>query len=73
MDWPLIGQLLRVKQEELYLSSIEDALRSHQILPEDQIELAADFVRACVHLDPMARPSAHDLQCHDWLKDAFSC
>ncbi|KAH0835718.1 kinase-like protein [Lanmaoa asiatica] len=67
------GELLRVKREDLYPSSIEQALRNYEILPEDEVQSAAEFIRACIHLDPGARPSARELQLHPWLKDAFAC
>lgn len=37
----------------------------------DRVGLAAEFIRARLHLDPKEQLSATDLVAHPWLKDAF--
>ena len=40
-------------------------------LSEDEIELAAGFIRACLKFDPEERPPAEELRGHEYLADAF--
>jgi serine/threonine-protein kinase SRPK3 len=42
-------------------------------LPKDEIESAADFIRACLKFDYEERATAEDLQKHRFLTDAFLC
>ena len=42
-------------------------------LSEDEIELAAGFIRACLKLDSEERPPAVELRDHEFLADAFCC
>jgi serine/threonine-protein kinase SRPK3 len=42
-------------------------------LPEAEAASAADFIRACLHLDPEERSSASDLLDHPWLEMADMC
>ena len=45
----------------------------HYDLPEGEIAPAAEFIRACLHLNPDSeeRPSTADLDAHLWLENAF--
>ncbi|KAI0784875.1 kinase-like domain-containing protein [Abortiporus biennis] len=65
------GKLIRFP--ELDHLPLETALRNYDVLPEDEIKPAADFILACIHLDPRQRPSAEELQDHPWLENAFKC
>jgi len=61
------GSLLRV--EDLSPSSIEECLRSQNIMSEKDIPAAANFIRRCFIIDPRQRPTALDLLDDEWLKD----
>ena len=61
------GNLLRV--DELFVTPVEEALANYKILPPEQIEPAAQFIRKCIRLNPEDRPSAQDLLSDDWLRD----
>ena len=53
--------------------SLEQAMINYG-LPEAEVVPAAEFIRACLHLNPEERSSARDLMAHPWLKKAFmSC
>ncbi|KIP04132.1 hypothetical protein PHLGIDRAFT_206381 [Phlebiopsis gigantea 11061_1 CR5-6] len=60
------GSLHRVS--DLFPVSIEDALRNYDILSSEEIGPAADFIRACIRLDPRDRPTAKELASHPWLR-----
>lgn len=45
-------------------------MKGHGI-PAAEIGPAAEFIRACLHLNPQERPSAATLRNHSWLKKAF--
>jgi serine/threonine-protein kinase SRPK3 len=62
----VLGDLLRV--DELFHISIEKALANYEILPQDEIMPAATFIRECIRLDPIRRPSAESLLNHPWLQ-----
>lgn len=64
------GKLRRVP--ELLPRKMEDALRAYKV-PEAEIPLAAQFIRDCLRLDPLLRPSAQELELHRWLATAFEC
>ena len=65
------GNLLRVP--ELIPVPLEQAISVYNVVPEDEVEPVADFIRACLRLDPLQRPSARELEEHPWLSKAFSC
>lgn len=67
------GNLLRAP--ELTPVSLEAAMASYKIpnLSEDEIHLAADFIRACLKFDPEERATAEDLRMHKFLANAFRC
>ncbi|KAL4245810.1 Protein kinase-like domain superfamily protein [Abortiporus biennis] len=60
------GTKRTVRELEYY--SIEMALSAYNVMPEDEFEPAADFIRTCIHLDPKDRPTAEELREHPWLK-----
>ncbi|EKM54806.1 uncharacterized protein PHACADRAFT_210586 [Phanerochaete carnosa HHB-10118-sp] len=60
------GDLLRVP--ELYYVLLEDVLATYKTLPEDEIGLAASFIRDCIRLEPADRLSASALLSHPWLR-----
>jgi serine/threonine-protein kinase SRPK3 len=39
-------------------------------LPEAEVIPAANFIRACLHLNPEERSPASDLELHPWLETA---
>jgi serine/threonine-protein kinase SRPK3 len=53
--------------------SITKALSNYNVLPPDDIPPAAEFIAACLHLDPSQRPSARDLIRHPWVIGAKYC
>lgn len=53
--------------------SIDEAISVYEKVPESEVGPAADFIRTCLRLDPLQRPSAKDLEQHPWLKNGFSC
>ena len=65
------GNLLRIT--EPMPVSLEEAMQGCKIpnLSEDEIKLAADFIRACLKFDYEERAAAEDLRKHMFLKDAF--
>jgi serine/threonine-protein kinase SRPK3 len=52
---------------------IHEAIISHVALPPQDSKLAAEFIAACLHLDPEKRPSATELVEHSWLVGADWC
>ena len=52
--------------------SLEQAMINYG-LPEAGVVPAAEFIRACLHLNPEERSSARDLMAHPWLAKAFMC
>lgn len=66
-----LGNLHRIP--DLSPVSIEAALGNYDVGPTDEVELAANFIRACCRLNPFARPPARELEMHAWLADAFTC
>jgi serine/threonine-protein kinase SRPK3 len=62
-----IGKLRRVDQ--LFLLSLEQVMINCG-LPEAEVAPAAEFIRACLHLDLNDRSSAAHLAAHPWLKKA---
>jgi serine/threonine-protein kinase SRPK3 len=73
LHWHCTGNLLRIP--ELIPVSLEAAMGSYKIpnLSEDEIHLAADFIRACLKFDYEERATAEDLQKHKFLANAFEC
>jgi serine/threonine protein kinase len=67
--FPVIsGSLIRVK--EMTPRSIEECIRSYSSVTEEDIGPAAVFIRRCLTLDPLERPSASELLEDEWLRDA---
>jgi serine/threonine-protein kinase SRPK3 len=64
------GKLLRIDQ--LLPVSLEKAMMEYG-LPEAEVIPAANFLRACLHLNPEERSSASDLEAHPWLETAYMC
>lgn len=67
----VVGNLLRVP--ELIPVPLEQAISVYNAVPGDEVDSIADFIRACLRLDPLQRPSARELEDHPWLAKAFSC
>lgn len=65
-----VGNLRRIDQ--LFPLSLEQAMMNDG-LPKIEATPAAEFIRACLHLNPNERSSATDLVAHPWLKKAFMC
>ncbi|THH21556.1 hypothetical protein EW146_g10 [Bondarzewia mesenterica] len=65
------GNLLRIKQ--LVPVGIEATLKDVSSLADYDIPPAAEFIRACLCLDPDDRPSAEQLLRHQWMKGAEVC
>ena len=61
----MVGKLQRIS--ELFPVTIEEALRNYNILTEEEIQSAAEFIRACVRLDPAERLTAEEMLQHPWL------
>ncbi|GJE90011.1 kinase-like protein [Phanerochaete sordida] len=59
------GDLLRVP--ELFYVKLEDALANYKTLIDDEVGPAAEFIKACIRLEPADRPTAEALQAHPWL------
>lgn len=49
---------------------IHQAIANHVALPLEESQAAAEFISACLHLDPSQRLSASDLLHHPWLEGA---
>ncbi|KDR77473.1 hypothetical protein GALMADRAFT_65701 [Galerina marginata CBS 339.88] len=64
------GKLLRI--DELLPVPLETAMMNYG-LPEAEVIPAANFIRACLHLNPKERSSASDLEAHPWLETAYMC
>jgi serine/threonine protein kinase len=67
----LIGKLKRT--DAVQKLGIKSAISNYDVLAEDDIASAAEFIAACLSLDPASRPSAHDLMYHPWVRDADWC
>ena len=52
---------------------MDEAISVYEKVPESEVGPAAEFIRACLRLDPLQRPSARELEQHAWLKGAFTC
>ncbi|KAJ7237992.1 kinase-like domain-containing protein [Mycena rebaudengoi] len=63
------GNLLRICEEDLVLTSIEAAMANYNIpgLSDDVIATAADFIRACLQLSYNDRATAEELQRHPFI------
>ena len=61
----LPGNLLRKK--ELPSTSIAARLASYNILEEDEIKPAAEFIGRCLRLEYSNRPTSEELSDDDWL------
>jgi serine/threonine-protein kinase SRPK3 len=64
------GKLKNIATSDV--SGIYEVISSHLLLP-DHSKPAAEFIAACLHLDPEQRPSASELVQHSWLKGAGWC
>ncbi|KIM78168.1 hypothetical protein PILCRDRAFT_90740 [Piloderma croceum F 1598] len=65
------GNLLRI--EQLVPVGIETTLKNVSNLADYDIYPAAEFIRACLRLDPDDRPTAAQLLEHSWMKGAEVC
>ncbi|KAJ3733611.1 kinase-like domain-containing protein [Lentinula guzmanii] len=67
------GNLLRIP--ELVPVTLEQAMTNYKIpgLTEQDIKLAADFIRACLKFDYKERATATELIAHPFLEDALRC
>ncbi|KAJ3749044.1 kinase-like domain-containing protein [Lentinula detonsa] len=67
------GNLLRIP--ELIPVTLEQAMTNYKIpgLTEQDIKLAADFIRACLKFDYKERATATELTAHPFLEDALRC
>jgi serine/threonine protein kinase len=63
---PLVGEL----RATVSSTTLEDAIARYNVLDADDARNAADFIRACLHLDPEQRPSAVELMAHRWVSGA---
>jgi serine/threonine-protein kinase SRPK3 len=66
-----VGSLLRIDQ--LVPVGIEATLKDVSDLADCDINPAAEFIRACLRLDPDDRPTAAQLLEHPWMKGAEVC
>lgn len=64
------GKLKNVAPRDVV--GIDEAISRAALLPEDS-KSAAEFITACLHLDPDERPSAAELVKHSWLVGADWC
>ena len=71
MCLPLTGNLQRIP--DLMLVPMENAISVYNVVPKEEVEPAAEFIRSCLRLDPLKRPGASELEKHPWLAKAFSC
>lgn len=62
------GQLK--KEPEIFHSPLEMRFVANGALPPEQAELAANFIRRCLRLDPGTRATAAQLQEDTWFGDA---
>ena len=53
--------------------TLEQAIANYNVLRPDDVAPAAEFIRTCLHLDPALRPTADELQEHEWLSGALFC
>jgi serine/threonine protein kinase len=67
----LLGQLKRI--DAIHKLGITSAISNYSALAADDVAPAAEFIAACLSLDPSSRPSASDLMHHPWVKDADWC
>ena len=67
----LFSGKLRCIEQSSSLSLEQAMIRSG--LPQAEVFPAAEFIRACLHLNPEERSSAADLDAHPWLENAPSC
>ncbi|THH11300.1 hypothetical protein EW146_g8092 [Bondarzewia mesenterica] len=65
------GNLLRGRH--LAPVGIEATLKDVSNLADHDIPAAAEFIRACLHLDPDDRPTANQLLHHQWMNGANVC
>ena len=65
------GKLKRI--DAVQQLGIKSAISNYNALAADDITPAAEFIAACLSLDPSSRPSASDLMRHPWVKDADWC
>jgi serine/threonine-protein kinase SRPK3 len=59
------GNLFNI--DELFDTPVEHALANYNILPLEEVEPAAKFIRRCIKLNPEDRPSAEALLHDSWL------
>ena len=53
--------------------TLEKAIANYNVLRPDDVGPAADFIRACLHLDPALRPTAAELAEHPWILGGLMC
>jgi serine/threonine protein kinase len=59
--------------DAIHKFGITSAISNYSALAADDVAPAAEFIAACLSLDPSSRPSASDLMHHSWVKDADWC
>ena len=64
------GTLLNIV--ELLPVSLEQAFGAYETISERQAREASDFIRYCITLDPVQRPTATQLMKHAYLRSAFT-
>lgn len=65
------GNLLKIQQ--LVAVGIEATLKDVSDLADNDIYPAAEFIRACLRLDPDDRLTAAQLLDHSWMRGAEVC
>ncbi|KAF9514809.1 hypothetical protein BS47DRAFT_1328588 [Hydnum rufescens UP504] len=66
------GTLARIP--DLTPTPIESILQQYSaLLLEEDLKPAADFIRACIRIDPEERPPAETLVGHEWMRGALTC
>jgi serine/threonine-protein kinase SRPK3 len=63
----IIGGVLRIAK--LPHTPIEKCLDTYKRLKPGELRPAADFMRRCLTIDPVTRPTANELLEDEWLKD----
>ena len=61
------GNLLKI--HDLINQPIDQALAIYNTLPQSEIQPAAEFIHACVRLNPADRLTAEQLLGHTWLNN----
>lgn len=58
---------------EVAPTTLEQAITNYGVMRADDVGPAANFIRACLRLDPEARPTANELLTHRWISGASVC